>query len=124
MFCGNWNGTFDANPEQTTMVTAICVSTSHGRSRLSVADYFTPCDQATMFHNRSRSWFERASSAARLRRLCLAAATNDGRRKECALSMWLNRENLGRYNPPCPDSAARVQVVPVGDVSILSTPLF
>src|SRR6267378_2110074 len=36
----------------------------------------------------------------------------------------LNRENLGRYNPPCPDSAARVQVVPVGDVSILSTPLF
>jgi hypothetical protein len=36
----------------------------------------------------------------------------------------LNRENLGRNNPPCPDSAARVQVVPVGDASVLSTPLF
>jgi len=41
-----------------------------------------------------------------------------------ALSMCSTAENLGRYNPPCPDSAARVQVVPVGDVSILSTPLF
>jgi hypothetical protein len=36
----------------------------------------------------------------------------------------LNRDSLGGYTPPCPDSSARVQVVPVGDASILSTPLF
>jgi len=40
----------------------------------------------------------------------------------------LNRDNLGGYNPPCPESAAGVQVVvPTGDTPIppiLSTPLF
>jgi hypothetical protein len=36
----------------------------------------------------------------------------------------LNRDNLGAYSYPCPDSLNRVQVVPVGDGSIFSTPLF
>jgi hypothetical protein len=35
----------------------------------------------------------------------------------------LNRDNLGAYSYPCPDSPNRVQVVP-GDSSIFSTPLF
>jgi hypothetical protein len=36
----------------------------------------------------------------------------------------LDRDNLGRFNGTCPDAASRVQVVPVGDGPVLSTPLF
>jgi hypothetical protein len=36
----------------------------------------------------------------------------------------LNRDSLGTYNGICPDSSTRAQIVPVGDASIFSTPLF
>ena len=36
----------------------------------------------------------------------------------------LNRDNLGGYNSTCPDLLPRAQTVPVGDASILSTPVF
>jgi hypothetical protein len=90
---------------------------------LTVADYFTPCDQQKMFTTAQ----DLGSSAPVLLpdsagsvsqpHLMMGGAMNG--------SLYvLNRDILGGYNPPCPDSPARVQVVSAGDASILSTPLF
>ncbi len=90
---------------------------------LSVADYFTPCNQEKMFTtgqglgSSAPVLLPDSAGSVSQPHLMMGGAKNG--------SLYvLNRENLGRYNPLCPDSAARVQVVPVGDVSILSTPLF
>jgi hypothetical protein len=86
-------------------------------------DYFTPCDQAMLFAKGQ----DIGSSAP-----VLLPDSPDfvspphlmvGAGKDGSLYV-LDRDNLGKYNPPCPDSVARVQVVPVGDGPILSTPLF
>jgi hypothetical protein len=88
-------------------------------------DYFTPCDQATLLATGqdigSSAPVLLPDSTGPVPHLMIGAAKNG--------SLYvLNRDNLGGYNPPCPDSAARVQVVvPTGDTpvpSILSTPLF
>ena len=87
------------------------------------ADYFTPCDKDMLFVTGQ----DIGSGAPVLlpdspdfvspSHLMVGAGKNG--------SLYvLNRDNLGGYIPPCPDSAARVQVVPVGDGPILSTPLF
>src|SRR5258706_723127 len=90
---------------------------------LSVADYFSPCDQQTL----SATGQEIGSSAPVLLPDSAGSASQPhlmiGGGKNGSLYM-LNRDNLGAYSYPCPDSANRVQLVPVGDASILSTPLF
>jgi hypothetical protein len=90
---------------------------------LSVADYFSPCDQQTL----SATSQEIGSSAPVLLPDSAGSSSQPhlmiGGGKNGSLYV-LNRDNLGAYSYPCPDSANRVQVVPVGDASILSTPLF
>jgi hypothetical protein len=90
---------------------------------LSVADYFSPCDQQTL----SATNQEIGSSAPVLLPDSAGSPSQPhlmiGGGKNGSLYV-LNRDNLGGYSYPCPDSPDRVQVVPVGDASILSTPLF
>jgi hypothetical protein len=92
---------------------------------LSVADYFTPCDQQTL----STTSQDIGSSAPVLLPDSAGSPSQPhlivGGAKNGFLYV-LNRDSLGGYIPTCPDSPARVQVVPVGSASkpILSTPLF
>lgn len=88
-------------------------------------EYFTPCDQAMLFVTAqdigSSAPVLLPDSTGPVPHRMISAAKNG--------SLYvLNRDNLGGYNPPCPDSAAGVQVVvPTGDSPIppiLSTPLF
>jgi hypothetical protein len=90
---------------------------------LTVSDYFSPCDQATL----SASGNDLGASAPVLLpdsagsisapHLMMGAAKNG--------SLYvLNRDNLGQYSSSCPDTAIRAQVIPIGDGPILSTPLF
>jgi hypothetical protein len=85
-------------------------------------DYFTPCDQDMLFVKGqdigSSAPVLLPDSARSGPHLMVGAAKNG--------SLYvLNRDNLGGYNPSClADSPPRVQVVPVGDGPILSTPLF
>jgi hypothetical protein len=89
---------------------------------LSVADYFSPCDQQTL----SATSQEIGSSAPVLLPDSAGSSSQPhlmiGGGKNGSLYV-LNRDNLGAYSYPCPDSPNRVQVVP-GDSSIFSTPLF
>jgi len=121
VFVATGNGTFDANLGANDYGDSFLHLNAAGP--LSVADYFTPCDQEKMFTTGQ----DLGSSAPVLLPDSAGSVSQPhlmmGGAKNGSLYV-LNRENLGRYNPPCPDSAARVQVVPVGDVSILSTPLF
>jgi hypothetical protein len=84
-------------------------------------DYFTPCDEDMLFVKGQ----DIGSSAPIL--LPDSAGTvlqphlMIGGAKNGSLYV-LNRDNLGGFK--CPNSAAGVQVVPVGDGPILSTPLF
>jgi hypothetical protein len=90
-------------------------------------DYFTPCDQDKLFATgqdigSSAPVLLPDSAGSVLQPHLMIGAAKNG-------SLYvLNRDNLGGYNPPCPESAAGVQVVvPTGDTPIppiLSTPLF
>jgi hypothetical protein len=90
-------------------------------SSLSVADYFSPCNETTLgsldFGASAPLLLpDSAGSGSQPHRML--GASKDG-------SLYLmNRDNLGQYNSNCPDSSLRVQAVPVGDGPILSTPLF
>ena len=121
VFVATGNGTFDANLGANDYGDSFLRLNAAGP--LSVADYFTPCDQEKMFTTGQ----DLGSSAPVLLPDSAGSVSQPhlmmGGAKNGSLYV-LNRENLGRYNPPCPDSAARVQVVPVGDASVLSTPLF
>ena len=90
---------------------------------LSIADYFSPCDEQML----SATGLDIGSSALVLLPDSAGSVSQPhlmiGGAKNGSLYL-LNRDNLGAYNSPCPDSPARVQTVPVGDASILSTPLF
>jgi hypothetical protein len=90
---------------------------------ISVADYFTPCDQATL----SGSGNDLGSSPPVLLPDAAGSASEPhlmmGGAKNGSLYV-LNRDNLGRFNSSCPDAANRVQVMPIGNGPILSTPLF
>lgn len=90
---------------------------------LSVADYFSPCDQQTL----SATSQEIGSSTPVLLPDSAGSPSQPhlmmGGGKNGSLYV-LNRDNLGGYRFPCPDLFGRVQVVPVRDTSILSTPLF
>jgi hypothetical protein len=88
---------------------------------LSVADYFAPCDQATDEANAN----DVGASAPVL--LPDAAYPSQphlliGGSKGGSLYI-VNRDAMGGFFSPCPDSPTRVQTIPLGG-PILSTPLF
>jgi len=123
VFVAIGNGTFDVDRGGSNYGDSYLRLNLNTAGALSVADYFTPCDQATMFTtgqdlgSSAPVLLPDSAGSASQPHLMMGAAKNG--------SLYvLNRDNLGRYNPPCPDSADRVQVVPVGDASVLSTPLF
>ena len=88
---------------------------------LSVTDYFSPCDEATLglsdFGSSAPLLLPDSAGSASEPRLMLGAS------KSGSLYI-LNRDNLGGYISGCPDSSARVQTLAVGDGAILGTPLF
>jgi outer membrane protein assembly factor BamB len=87
---------------------------------LSVADFFSPCDQQMLF----TSGQDLGSSAPVL--VDIAGSSSQpqhlmmGGAKDGSIYV-LNPDSLGGY---CPPPSANVQEVPVGDGAILSTPLF
>jgi hypothetical protein len=123
VFVATGNGTFDVDRGGHNYGDSFLRMSAAGV--LSVADYFSPCDQESMFTTGQ----DLGSSAPVL--LPDSAGTVSqphlmmGGAKNGSLYV-VNRDSLGGYRPsPCPpDSAASVQIVPVGDASILSTPLF
>ena len=89
---------------------------------LTVFDYFTPCDQATL---QTAGLGVGASAPVLLPDSAGSASQTHlliGGSKGGSLYV-VNRDAMGEYNFPCPDSPARVQTIPVGG-AILSTPLF
>ena len=114
------NGAFDANRVGGASYgnSALRINASGG---LSVADYFAPCNNITlgnMDFGASAPLLVDPSGPASAPHLLLGASKNG--------SLYvMNRDNLGGFNLSCSaDSPPRVQVVPVGDSMILSTPLF
>ena len=90
---------------------------------LSVADYFSPCNQVALASNDQ----DMGSSAA----MVLPDSAGSGAQPHLMVggakngSLYVvNRDNLGGFNIVCPDSPSRVQIVPAGDGPIFSTPLF
>lgn len=94
---------------------------------LSVADYFTPCDQGLGWGVNPAAVLQSESSAPVLLPDSAGSPTQPhlliGGSKEGYLYV-LNRDNMGQFQPePCPDLPPRVQAVQTGG-PILSTPLF
>ena len=90
---------------------------------LSVSDYFTPCDQATL-----QTAGEDVGASAPVLLPDSAGSSSQphlliGGSKGGSLYI-VNRDTMGGFNSTCPDSLPRVQTVPVGAGAILSTPLF
>lgn len=87
-----------------------------------VADYFTPCDQATLQTEgldvgaSTPVLLPDSAGSASQPHLLIGGSTGG--------SLYVvNRDDMGQYVFPCPDSPSRVQTIPVGG-AILSTPLF
>jgi len=88
---------------------------------LAVADYFTPCDQATLgfadFGASAPLLLPDSAGSAAAPHLAVSASKGG--------SLYIvNRDHLGGYDSICPDLSSRVQTVAVGDGPILSTPIF
>jgi hypothetical protein len=94
-----------------------------GTGGLSVSDYFTPCDQASL----QTAGLDVGSSAPVLLPDSAGSPSQPhlliGGSKGGSLYV-VDRDNMGKFAGPCPDSPTRVQTIPVGSRSILSTPLF
>jgi hypothetical protein len=90
---------------------------------LSVADSFTPCDQATL----EMAGQDVGSTAAVLLPDSAGSSSQAhlliGGSKGGSLYV-VNRDDMGQFDGICPDSPARAQTIAVGLGSILSTPLF
>jgi hypothetical protein len=90
---------------------------------LSVSDYFTPCDQATL----ETAGLDVGASAPVLLPDSAGSPSQPhlliGGSKGGSLYV-VNRDNMGEFVGPCPDPPARVQTIPVRGGAILSTPLF
>lgn len=90
---------------------------------LSISDYFTPCDETS-----DETAGQDVGASAPVLLPDSAGSTSQphllvGGSKAGSLYV-VNRDNMGQYAIPCPDSAARVQTVPAGPGPILSTPLY
>ena len=89
---------------------------------LSVTDYFTPCDQAALETQgldvgASATVVLPDSAGSTSKPHLLIGGSKGG-------SLYVvNRDSMGEFAGPCPDSSSRVQTIPVGG-AILSTPLF
>jgi hypothetical protein len=90
---------------------------------LSVSDYFTPCDQATL----ETAGLDVGASAPVLLPDSAGSASQPhvliGGSKGGSFYV-VNRDNMGGFEEPCPDSPTRVQTISAGGGPILSTPLF
>lgn len=99
---------------------------------LTVSDYFTPCDEATL----ETAGLDVGASAPLLLPDSAGSSAQPhlliGGSKAGTLYV-VNRDNMGKYTvapplpppaPPCNDSAVGAQTVSVGSGSLLSTPLF
>jgi hypothetical protein len=85
---------------------------------ISVSDFFTPCDEASGQILGATAAVLLPDSAGSVSQPHLLIGGSKGG------SLYVvNRDNMGKFVGPCPDSAARVQTVPVGG-AILSTPIF
>jgi hypothetical protein len=86
---------------------------------LSVADYFTPCDEgAGQIVGTGAPVLLPDSAGSSSQPHLLIGGSKAG-------SIYVvNRDNMGQFVSPCPDSLPRVQTVPVSAGVILSTPLF
>jgi hypothetical protein len=92
-------------------------------SGLSVSDYFTPCDQATL-----QTTGEDVGASAPVLLPDSAGSSSQphlliGGSKSGSLYV-VNRDNMGQFVGPCPDSPTRVQTIPGSAGPIMSTPLF
>ena len=90
---------------------------------LSVSDYFTPCDQATL-----ETAGQDVGAGAPVLLPDSAGSSSQphlllGGSKGGSLYV-VNRDSMGQFDSACPDSPPRAQAVPVGAGAILSTPLF
>jgi hypothetical protein len=85
----------------------------------SPADYFTPCNQATL----QTGGLDVGASAPVLGMNSLSQPILIGGSKNGSLYV-VNPNNMGGFVGTCPDSPSRVQTVSVGSGPILSTPLF
>ena len=83
VYVATGNGPFDADRGGLSYSESFLRLSAAGT--LAVADYFTPCDQATLSHNGAGCWIERSAAAAGFRRLCFSTALDDWRREE-----WLS----------------------------------
>jgi hypothetical protein len=114
VFVTTGNGTFDADRGGQDYGDSFLLLNTAGTP--SVIDYFSPCGEATSQDLGSSAPVLLPDSAGPVPHLMMGGAKNG--------SLYvLNRDNLGKFNA-CPDLTPRVQVVPTGDASILSTPLF
>jgi hypothetical protein len=85
---------------------------------LSLFDSFTPCDEASgQILGTTAPVILPDSAGSTLQPHLVIGGSKGG-------SLYVvNRDNMGRYAGPCPDSSTRVQTIPVGG-AIFSTPLF
>jgi len=121
VFVVTGDGTFNANRGETSYSDSFLrFGPAAGLS--TVADYFTPCDQATLQTEgldvgASAPVLLPDSAGSVLQPHLLIGGSKGG-------SLYVvNRDDMGQYIFPCPDSQSRVQTIPVGE-QILSTPLF
>jgi len=122
VFVVTGDGTFNVNRgEKSYSNSFLRFGTAAGLS--AAADYFTPCDQATL----QAAGQGVGASAPVLLPDSAGSSTLPhllvGGSKAGSLYV-VNRDDMGQYTFPCPDSAARVQTILVGPGPILSTPLF
>jgi hypothetical protein len=121
IFILSGDGPFDANRGGISYSDSFLRLATSGT--LSLADYFTPCNQVSL----ASAGLDVGAGAALLlpdsagsssRPHLMIGASKDG-------SLYLaNRDSLGGYNSVCPDASSRVQTVPIGDGPVLSTPIF
>ena len=85
---------------------------------IAVSDFFTPCDEVSgQILGTTAAVLLPDSAGSSLQPHLLIGGSKGG-------SLYVvNRDSMGRFVGPCPDSPARVQTVSAGD-AILSSPLF
>ncbi len=120
VFVATGDGPFDANRGGKSYSDSFLRLGTAGS--LSVSDYFTPCDQATL----ETAGLDVGAGAPLLLPDSAGSPSQPnlliGASKAGSLYV-VNRDAMGGFDFPCPDSQARVQTIPAGG-GILSTPLF
>jgi len=123
VFVTTGNGTFDLGRQLTTYSYSNSFLKFATAGGLSLADYFSPCNEATL----GAAGLSVGSGAPVL--LPDSAGSSPQPHLLIGGSMGgflyvLNRDNMGQFDDTCPDSPTRVQTISVGSGPILSTPLY